>query len=739
MKILLVYLLKLISMRGFFLFILFTLFTTYNGRAQLSQGGSPMEILHLKSNDVPVVKMPSLKYAALKEAAINNQNNSPVLKPFKFAHAFSVNLSPNNSGKWYQGNNGYHCWKLKIQSSGAKSINLIFDNFKLPEKARLFVYNQDKDHIIGAFTRLNNKASGKFAISPVKGDQIVIQYEVPNELVDKNHFKIASINHDYIGILDRSERRPLGIVAGECNIDINCELGEEWNEVKNSVCRMIVNGIEICTGALINNTAEDQKPYIISASHCYDRWEDAETSVYVFNYESPYCAPLDGDPSHSISGAIMKAQFDSLDFALTELSLVPPPEFRPYFAGWDRSADLPASSTSIHHPQGDIKKIALDYDSPTISDYNSKYIQNGFLKIGRWEEGVTEAGSSGGPLFNTDKNLIGTLTGGVADCTNPIKDYFARFDLSWDYKNDSSKQLKYWLDPLNTNSQSVNGKQFYENEELCNAFTNLNDDDFHEVVRLTDNDEFAGYWGGTNNVGITEFVEQFSIFGNEQLSGISLGVGKIDIGSASTNNKITVKVYDGKVVPEELIYTKNVLINDLVSDAMNYIGFDEIIEPSDTFYVGFELGNMQAQDTFAVYQSLRPANTKNHFYFKQNDIWQNFEDANMGYNSMVNVFELVACNINDTTPETPQPEFPTKIHAFPNPTNGKVTFVADSNIPAEKVEAFNLIGKKVEVYKSNIYGKSLEIDLTGNSPGIYFVRFNTGKKPITKKISFVPF
>src|SRR5665811_548632 len=154
---------------------------------------------------------------------------------------------------------------------------------------------------------------------------------------------------------------------------------------------------------------DSQKPYIISAAHCYDKWEYAETSVYVFNYESPYCAALDGDPYHSVSGALMKAQFDSLDFALAELSTVPPPEFRPYYAGWDHSSDIPVSTVSIHHPQGDIKKIAFDYASPGISDFNSHYIKNAFLKIDRWDFGVTEVGSSGGPLFNNDKNLIGTL------------------------------------------------------------------------------------------------------------------------------------------------------------------------------------------------------------------------------------------------------------------------------------------------------------------------------------------
>jgi lysyl endopeptidase len=722
-------------MRAIFLLILFTLLISINGRAQLFQKGFPMEILHVKSNDIPVVKMPSLNNLKLKKSAIDKQNNSPILKPFKFAHAFDVNLTTENSGKWYKTNNGYHCWKLKINSEKAKSLYLVFDKFKLPENARLFLYNEN--YTLGAFTSVNNKSSEKFAVSPIPGDEITIQYEVPSNLVTNNNFEIINVYHDYVGITAYNDRRPRGEVAGECNIDINCEIGGDWYEVKNSVCRIITDG-EICSGTLINNTAENQLPYVLSAAHCYDSWDLAEVSIYVFNYESPYCGPLDGDPSNSISGAIMKAQFDSLDFALAELSLVPPPEFRPYFAGWDRSADLSASSTSIHHPQGDIKKIALDYDSPVISDFNSDYLQDAFLKIIQWDEGVTEVGSSGGPLFNPDKNLIGTLTGGVATCNNPVRDYFARFSLSWDYLPDSSKQLKYWLDPLALNTEVLNGKEFYEKEELCGAFTNLNDNDSHELIVLTSSEEFAGYWGGTNNVGITEFVEKFSIEGNEQLSGISLGVGKIEKEQISTESEISIKVYNGTDLPQELIYSKKVLVNNLVEDAMNFIDFDEIIEPEDTFFVGFELSNMQPLDTFVVYQSLRPANTDNYFYFKKDGAWQSFENANLGYNSVVNAFELLACNLDDTISVPPKIELPTEIKVYPNPTQDRITFEANSEIQPGNIDVFNLIGKKVEVSISNIDIYRLEINLSGNTPGIYFVRFNTGEKYVTKKISFVP-
>ena len=706
---------------------------------QISQGGKPLETPMLKSAEIPVTEMPAVNNEILKEKAIQAFQSTAKLKPFQFATSFDVNFTTQNSGEWTTAEDGTHIWRLKIHSKGAKSLNLIFDHYLLPAGARLFLFNERENYYLGAFTSFNNKPSGKFAVSPVAGDELTVQYELPAAYSPGNDFEITYVNHDFAGILKYDDRRPLDKVAGACNVDVNCEIGNNWKEVKDAVCRLIVHGREICTGTLINNTAEDQKPYIISAAHCYDEWYYPETTIYAFNYESPYCAPLDADPSNSISGAVMKAQYDSLDFALVEMSSVPPPEFRPYFAGWDRSGNLPDSSATIHHPQGDIKKISFDYNSPVISDFNSSYVSKGFIEVLRWEEGVTEAGSSGGALFNTDKNIIGTLTGGLATCVNPVRDYFERFELSWNFKADSARQLKHWLDPLNTKVDHLNGERFYTGENYCAAFTHLTDADEHENIRLINSGQFEGYWGGTNNIGITEFAEYFSGSGNEELQGVSLGVGKIVKGS-SNRSKITVKVYNGSLIPETMIYSQSVDITDLTEDAMNFIGFTEAVQPAENFFVGFELSQMQPRDTFVVYQSLRQPDKENFFYFKSVNQWFDFNEASNGQNSMTNVFELVACNV-DTGPE-PKDTFlvhdPLQILVYPNPANDVFTLEAGQDISPERISVFNLIGKSVRFQLKNKEQRKVMIDLSGNVPGVYFVRYNNGINFVTKKVSYVP-
>ncbi len=678
--------------------------------------------------------MPAFKLAETDTLNWRSEVSFPQLKPLRFAHAFEVALNTENSGEWFEAENGWLLWQLTIRSPGAKSLNLIFNSFDLPPETRLFVFNGSG--ILGAFTESNNKPGGKFAITPLAGDEIVVQFEQKN-VKRKNPFSIVKVNHDYLGIIEKSERRPMGRLAGACNIDVKCPLGEAWQKVKNSVCRLIVDGNELCTGVLLNNTAENQKPYVLSASHCYDHEVYAETTVYSFNYESPFCAPLDGDPSNTISGAVMKAQFDSLDFALTQLSVVPPPEFRPYFAGWDRTSGMPSSTVTIHHPAGDIKKLAVDEDTPEIVSFPGAYVENAFFEIGRWEAGVTEAGSSGGPLFNSEQNMVAILTGGYADCDNPELDYFSRLALSWDYKSDSSMQLKHWLDPLNTNVTKLAGKQFNTEDNLCRAFTNLNESDGYELVQLMEGNSFSGYWGGSNSAGITEIMERFTISGNEKLAGVSFGVGMVKSNPLDGPSEITLKVYNGNSEPEELIYSQTMAIGDMVEDAMNYIAFSDEVAPADTFFVGFELSGMQPADSFAVYQSVRPDYTTNACWIRLDGNWKSFTDASDTNTGLTNIFELVACNLDDFSADTQQVNN-NELLLYPNPVSSSFTLITGQAITQNSVFMYDLLGRQVKFTMHKINSQKAVINLSGNISGVYFLQFRHKKGTVTKKISYVP-
>ncbi len=725
---------KGIHILSFFAF--FTVSLLANG--QISDGGKPLQTGHLKSLKRQIIEMPKVdNFELLKASVLENQKETQ-LKPFRFAHSFPVNINRENNGVVYENIDGYSVWQVTIKSEGALSLNVIFNPYHVPPGAKLYILDQDQKKKLGAFTDFNNKEFNSFAVSPVAGDEITIQYEEPLDADFKGEIGISKINHDFVGVVaGKNERRPLGKMAGSCNVDVNCELAEDWESLKNSVCRIFIDGTEACTGTLVNNTSKDQKPYILTANHCYrDHINGEENSVFLFNYESPYCGNLDGDISNSISGGIYRANDDSLDFRLVEITIPPPPEFRPYYAGWDNSGDIPTSEVAIHHPQGDIKKISIDYDSPIIDSFNHRYVPDAFWRTLRWDEGTTEFGSSGCGYFNQDHQLIGTLTGGAASCSNSIDDYFSRFDIYWDYHDEQERQIKHWLDPVNTGILSLEGLEPYDGMDLCGAFTNMQNDDTHQLVEIVDgNDKKQGYWSGTNNLGITEFVDRFSIKGEETLEGISLGIGDLSVGSSSTGT-ITINVYNGTDFPEEQIYTQEVSITEFVNDAMNFMGFSDVVTPNDTFFIGFSISNLQNNDHLAVYQSYRESG-ENSLFLKQNGQWFDFSDLYSEAAGASLACEVIACNVYEDDDDAPNDK-DVELDLYPNPTSSSFQLVISELISEDDIFVCDVLGKQANMSLQRLSSKRFKVTLDGNRAGIYFLRVRNEKFSISRKISYLP-
>jgi hypothetical protein len=165
------------------------------------------------------------------------------------------------------------------------------------------------------------------------------------------------------------------------------------------------------------------------------------------------------------------------DFFLVLLGTPVPESYNAYFNGWSREVSTPSTSgVSIHHPQGDIKKISA-YTTPL-----EPAVWKGGSKLAHWlvkwsqtpnGHGTTEGGSSGSPLFDSQGRLIGTLTGGDSSCDSAFlesPDWYGMFSYSWDKNGtDSVSVLKYWLDPDSTNIMSLNGWALSVDESAPNG------------------------------------------------------------------------------------------------------------------------------------------------------------------------------------------------------------------------------------------------------------------------------
>lgn len=441
--------------------LLFGSLIGFQVQAQINSGGQPYSFQsnQLAKQLVPIVKMPFIDTKALKaEDALNNDNK----QVYRFGASIAVDLNLQNAGKWETMENGDQIWRLQIHSNGAKTINLIYSDFYLPSGAKLFLYNADKSQILGAFTSNNNKPYRKFSTSLLRGDLTTLEYYEPASVTGKGTIQISEVIHGYRSFQPKVEKG-FGD-SGDCNINTNCPDATDWQIQKRSVAMIIAGGKRDCTGAVVNNVREDGTPYFLTADHCLpNNPSNVETWLFVFNYESPDCSEIDGPLIETISGAVLRANSPNSDFALLELSEVPPLEYKVYYAGWTAENVAANETVCIHHPAGDIKKISFNED-PVINHKLDNTPPNTFWQVTEWERGTTEGGSSGSPLFDTNKRIVGQLFGGFASCTNISWDTYGKFSYSWNKEGSINAQLKDWLDPDNTGILVIDGMEGNEPE-----------------------------------------------------------------------------------------------------------------------------------------------------------------------------------------------------------------------------------------------------------------------------------
>ena len=349
-------------------------------------------------------------------------------------------------------------WRLGIQSEGAKAISIYYDQFDIPYGGKLFIYNLEQTQIAGPFTYQHVHPSGVYATEFIKGEKVILEYFQPNYQTLEASINIENIAYAY---------KSLGGGSDYCQVNANCPEGDDWDDQKKATCRIqIVNGFSVglCSGSMINNTLNNCTPYVLSADHCFSGGSISASSlnqcIFYFNYLTPTCA--NSSPgSDAITGCSLisnsggEGSSGDSDFFLVELNQEP--DFDPFYAGWNRSNSPSGSGVSLHHPSGDVMKIST-YTNPLQSTGGLGWGGNNTTHWAvNWSQthtnwGVTEGGSSGSPIFDSNKLIVGKLTGGSSYCNTPNNsDIYGKIWYSWDQMgNNPEQQLKPWLDPNNT-------------------------------------------------------------------------------------------------------------------------------------------------------------------------------------------------------------------------------------------------------------------------------------------------
>ncbi len=432
-------------------------------------------------NDIPALKLPKLNLSQIQAEDITRDKQGLL---YRIGVAQFTNITTENSGVWTNNTNGSRTWKLRVNSPDAEALSFLFETFKIYGGTTLKITDLNGKNVHNTLTSSDVEDHFRQNAALCGGDDLVLILHEP-AFTQPSEILIDRVMHNY---------RSTGYAKKEkinesetCEVNINCTpVGDTWQDEKRGVARIYVvetGSAGWCTGSLVNNTAQDCKPYFLTALHCGVSTSAANMTQwkFYFRYESPNCT----NPStagtlddYFITGCVRKADSadnggdSGSDFLLVQLgsaaneaatiTTLKSANFNAYWNGWNANTTATTGGTGIHHPAGDIKKIST-FSGNTVST------QWGTATGSHWRvtwtanangHGVTEGGSSGSPLFNNSQGyIIGTLTGGGSFCTAlNSPDQYGKMSYHWTSNGTTqAKQLKPWLDPTNSGVLTLAG------------------------------------------------------------------------------------------------------------------------------------------------------------------------------------------------------------------------------------------------------------------------------------------
>ena len=651
-----------------------------------------------------------------------SSNIYPKDLPLQFALPVPVNLNPENSGTFFNGEDE-DVWILPVSSKGALSLNLIFEPFDIPQGSYLYVYSSDRSTIRGAFGPENNNSNRILPTVPVPGEDVVVEYHVPHGRYTPGTIGISQVAHDFTGLFGKQAKDGRYNLSQSCNVDINCNEGTGYKDQKNGVCRIIVNGVELCTGVLLNNTNQQNRALTLTAQHCIPDESSASRSLFVFGYESPWCDGPDGRVIHSISGSQLRSVNEEIDFSLVELNSFPPFTYKPWLAGWDVSGIIPLSSAAIHHPMGDVKKISVDNNPPVISTYPG-LATNGCWKILQWEKGTTEGGSSGSPLFDQNKRVVGILTGGEAVCGRSVNDYFARTSVMYDVSGYLWKQLKGWIDPALTGLKRLDGRDPYA-ANLLTVDTLYNISSTEIPLSEQYISPGSGYLTGFNSDSTVMYAEYFTSPPGRKLSEALIDMSKVV--SLMTTDSLRFYLLADGLQPGSVLASQKVFLSEAKDNFTLKIDFKYTVPITTGFYIAWRIWYKSSALTearqFATFHAPDRVNPAlNTAWFNNGTSWKKFtQHPSFPISTSLSVKAVTIGNsVPDATEEPTSKE--KQFQIFPNPASESLNIRYNSLNSKTYFTLYDTWGREINTGKIDAGNSGIVTLRTSElKPGIYIL------------------
>lgn len=430
--------------------------------AQPSEPGFPAALqYHLVSSNLPIVNLPFIDNEELKTVdtckTCAKTFGVDAFAPFDFWQKSELQVITNSFET-------VEIYRVKVKSPTANALHIIFEHFELGPNSLIYFYSpNDTTRILGAYSMHNNKADSSFASNTIFDNEIIIEVNrrPKSSTEPKGTLKIKKFIHVF-------KNRDEFLDALNCNNNVICSpwYNDLCNEIRSVVKfywhkEGLINW-SMCSGAVINGGNGNFDPIILTAGHCVEGGTDHANWEFYFNFQSITCNPsTNGNDLMMIQGGNVLIKDGGLgpscpDIALIRLRDNIPLQYNVFHSGWTRSnLSFPVDGTGIHHPAGDVKKISFGTITNPLSEQCYKV---------NWNNGLTEGGSSGSPLF-ASKQVVAVLShGDLPICNNTNKDYYSSIRKSWNV-------LQPQLSPNNEEVISILGN---DPITACQPIINLN-------------------------------------------------------------------------------------------------------------------------------------------------------------------------------------------------------------------------------------------------------------------------
>lgn len=372
---------------------------------------------------VPLIAREALDTAPLLDEDRSHPDNDPLRVGID--RPLALVITPRTAGVWQDNGDGSWTWRLRLSEPGAEAVRVWFEDVRAIAGRTITVGDAQGRYA----ERLDAGACApgrSLWSSAIPGETALVELTVPGAAMqDAPAFRVGGTSNIYHPSF--APGAPAGVALRDtCDRDVACETTDAV--ARDSVGRLSFsrNGTQyLCSGALLADVdPRDDVPFFLTAAHCLSTQDVADSVTVYWFYQRQTCGgegpPLSLTPR--TSGAALLATSSGSDTTL--LLLAQPIVDGQGFAAWTAEPlESDGVCVGIHHPGGGLKEYSRGQRD--ASPLNCSGLGPTNFYYGHWTVGITEGGSSGSPLFDSQWRVVGQLFGkccpvscALADCTN---------------------------------------------------------------------------------------------------------------------------------------------------------------------------------------------------------------------------------------------------------------------------------------------------------------------------------